>query len=249
MRCTKINDLLYLKPDELTSEEIKAVQAHIRDCKSCAKEFSEIMKANEFISKLKNAEPLLTGETDFTNEVMRNIANAESFTTENIFNTIIDRLTDFFTITAVRATAVSLILILVSIFTIQQYAVFNSVSSLEDKLAVTNVSVTAVQAGFNDVKVFKLAADLIGMINGDQFYTEITGNLALTNKTKLNEFLSLYSDLQHYKTLYSREIEEKYPELNSFLGKKLSLEELSDFVKKNENLIKEFSRKIPAGGK
>jgi hypothetical protein len=149
----------------------------------------------------------------------------------------------------VRATAVTIILVLVSTFLIQQYSVFNSVSNLENKLAVRNRSSLTTQAGFNEPKVLKLTSDFFGLLKGDRFYAELSGNWILTNKSKLNEFLNLYSNLQQYKTLYSKELEENYPELSVFLTKQLSVEGLQDFVKKNESLIKEFSRKLPAGDK
>ena len=249
MRCRKINDLLYLKPEELTSDELNSVKAHISECRLCSKEFAEITLTNEFIARLSGSQPFLTNETDFIDEIMQRIEQAEPLPARSFLNDILDKFSHFFLHTAVRATAAAIILILVSTFLFQQYTVFNSVSTLEDKLAVENGNSTATQAGFNEIKVLKLAADFLELIKGNQIYAEFTGGWILTNKTKLNEFLTLYSDLQNYRSLYSREIEEQYPELNTFLGKKLSIEELQEFVKKNEKLIKELGRKLPAGGK
>jgi hypothetical protein len=249
MRCGKINELLYLRADELSAEELKSVKSHISKCELCSKEFADITKTNEFIAYIRNTEPFLVNEAEFTDEIMQMIESKEPMPLNSFFAETLDRFSNFFRNTVVRATAVTIVLIIVSTFFIQQYFVFNSVSSLEYKLAVKNSSLTTTEAGFNELKVLKLAVDFVALIKGNRAYAEFTGDWILTNKAKLNEFLSLYSDLQHYKSLYSKEIEEKYPELNSFLEKKLNIEELQDFVKKNESLIKELSRKIPAGGK
>ncbi len=249
MKCRKINELLYLKPDELTAAELKAIKIHIAECEFCTNEFSAVSKTNEFIAGLSKVHPFLTNEVEFTDEVMQRIEQSDAFYSESFINDIIDKFSRFFLNAAVRATAVTLILILVSTFLFQQYKVFSSITTLENSLAVKNGSFSITQAGFSEVKVLKLASDFLEFFKGNQIYAEFTGGWILTNKTKLNEFLALYSDLQNYRSLYTKEIEKLYPDLNSFLGKKLSIEELQEFIKKNENLLKELGRKLPAGGK
>lgn len=250
MKCRDINKLMYLKEEELSRRELAEIKQHIAACPACAKEYSEIEKAGLIIEKIKNTSPLLTDEAGFTNSVMEQIESKVYTPESSFFGNILDKVSQFFFITSVRAAAVSLILILVSTFIVQQYLVFSNVSDLENKLAVKNGSqVTAAQIGFNELKVIKLASDLYNLANGNSFYADLSRGIILADKSKLNELLTLYSQMQNYKNLYSKEIEENYPELNTFLGKELSIESLQEFVKKNENLLKELSRKIPAGGK
>jgi hypothetical protein len=250
MNCREIKNLIYLKDAELKPEERESVAKHLESCPACAREYSEIMKSTLIIDKLKNTVPFLTNETEFTDSVMEQINNNSLSTNRSVIDNILGKISHFFMITSVRAAAVSVILILVTTFLVQQYLVFSSVSNLEAKLAVNNIpGQTTSQAGFNELKAVKLIADFYNLIKGERFYADLSKGMILADKGKLNEFLTLYSGLQNYKNLYSKEIEEKYPELNSFLSSKLSIEELQDFVKKNENLIKELSRKLPAGGK
>jgi hypothetical protein len=250
MKCSDINNLIYLKQGEMSSDERVELKKHLEACPACAKEYYQTAETNLFIEKIKNSSPLLTNESEFTDSVMEQI-NETAFQPESSFReNILDKVSRFFMIASVRAAAVSTILIIVFTFLIQQYSLSKNVSALENTLALVNRSqATSAQIGFNEFKVIKLASDLVDLADGKSFYADLSGNLILADKAKLNELLSLYSELRNYKNHYSKEIEEKYPELNSFLEKELSIDGLQKFVKKNENLIKELSRKIPAGGK
>jgi hypothetical protein len=250
MKCSDINNLIYLKEEELSPDEFTALMKHLEECPSCAKEFSENAQSALLIDRIKRSSPLLADEVLFTDSVMEQIDNKVLSPEISFPGSILDRVSQFFLIPLVRAAAVSVILILVSTFIVQQYLVFHNVSDLENKLAINNgTQFTAAQIGFNGLKGVKLASDLYNLVNGSSFYADLSRGMILADKSKINELLTLYSRMQSYKRLYSKEIEEKYPELNTFLGKELSIEGLQEFVKKNENLIRELSRKIPAGGK
>jgi len=249
MKCTEINELLYLKEDELTTEELARVMEHISHCTDCAKEYETIKKANLFVKAAGDTVPFLTNEIEFTNDIMNAVDNLTEYK-ESFFASLIDRLASAFINKAVRAGAFAIILLLVTTFLFQQYLVFSNVSALENKLALTgSESVNTAGTGFSELKVIKLAAGLVNLVKGEQLYADLSGRMILADKSRLNELLTLYSDLQNYRNQYSDELREKYPELNGFLSKKLSIEELQEFVKKNENMIKELSRNIPAGGK
>ena len=247
MNCRDINNYIFLKEDELTANELAELKKHIAVCPSCAKGFSEAARTNELIGRLKTAEPFLTEGVLFTSSVMEAIDKPG---TNSFISDMLDKVSLLFIRTAVRAAAVSAIIIIVSTFLVQQYSLFSNVSNLENKLAISSIAPAAqAQMGYGELKAIKLAVDFYELFKGEKLYAGFSKNLILADKEKLNEFLNLYSDLQNYRNLYDSEIKEKYPELNSFLEKKLSIEELQDFVKKNENLIKELSRKLPAGGK
>jgi hypothetical protein len=250
MNCSEINDLLYLKEDELTPQELAAVNKHLAICTKCAEDFAGIIKANSFISRIKESAPFLSNEEEFTNSIIASIESSAHPENQPAFSRFLDKVSLLFLNSAVRAAAFSLIILIVSTFLVQQYLVFSNVSTLENKIAFTGTAqLNNASAGFNEFKIIKLTSELFNLISGDKFYADLSGKLILADKSKLNELLNLYSGLQNYRNLYSREIKEKYPGLNDFLEKKLSIEELQEFVKKNENMIKELSRKIPAGGK
>lgn len=250
MKCPEINNLLYLKEDELTPQELAAVKEHLALCAKCTGDFAGIMKSNEIVSRVKESSPFLSNEEEFTNSVMASIEEKVKPEVQPVFDRLLDKVSLIFLNSAVRAAAFSTIILIVSTFLVQQYLVFRNVSNLETKIAFTGTTqLNNASAGFNELKVIKLTAGLINLINGDKLYADLSGKLILADKSKLNELLTLYSDLQNYRNLYAGDIKEKYPELNEFLGKKLSIEELQEFVKKNENMIKELSRKFPAGGK
>jgi hypothetical protein len=250
MKCSEINNLLYLKDDELSPLELEEAKEHLAYCTKCAEEFARITKTYELVSKVKESSPFLCNEEEFTNSVMTSIEGRIQPDVQSFTNRLLDKVSLIFLNSAVRAAAFSIIILIVSTFLVQQYLVFRNVSNLENKIAFTGTTqLNNASAGFNELKVIKLTAGLISLIKGDELYADLSGRLILADKSKLNELLTLYSDLQNYRKLYAKDIEEKYPELNEFLEKKLSIEDLQEFVMKNEKMIKELSRKIPAGGK
>jgi len=245
MNCGRINKLIYLKETELTSGEIEAVKKHLSCCPECLKEYSDYQKTDAFISALRNSTPALSDEAGFTSAVMERIESAADTAKGSFINAMLDKIEEFFLLFYVRVVSVSFIFLIASTFLLQQYQLLNNVSVLENRMAETSFAF----AGSNEMNIIKFASDVYAFIKGDSLYAGLSKNIILTDKTKLDEMLNIYNELQNYRSLYRKEIEEKYPALNSFLNKKLTIEGLQKFVKENEILIKELSRNIPAGGK
>ena len=250
MKCADINDLLYLKDDELSPEERDQVKAHLLECRLCAAEYIEIKKAGAAVDLILNREPFLIYEEEFTGAVIEKIEKTYLNNKTTSLSKFLDYTAHFFGSTGARAASAAVIIILISTFLIQQYFVLSSVETLENKIAITaQPKSVAAGAGFSGLEGLKTISGLYGLIEGNRFYAEFPGGMIIADKSKLDRLLSIYGELMNYKHLYSKEIEREFPELNSFTGRKLSVEELQDFIKKNENAIKEFSRKFPAGGK
>lgn len=250
MNCGRIKNLLYLKDDELAPARKSDVENHLSRCPSCRKEMETIIKSGALIDRIRNYAPPLEDEISFTESVMNSINSVPQKKINTRFSQYIDKVSLFFMNSAVRAAAVSVILLLISTFVLQQYFLLNTVSRLEVNIsAAKENSYNEASIGISQIKLVKLAAGLYNLAGGNKFYADLPKGFILADKSRLNEFLSLYSSLQQYKKEVPEEIKIKYPGLSAFLEGDLTIEKLQEFVKKNENLIKEFSRLNPAGGK
>lgn len=250
MNCNKIKDLIYLKEDELTGKESNLLHAHLDECNLCSAEYEENKKINSFINGIRNTVPVMENKELFADSVI-DLLEREPKRNDNTAKEKITSFIEFlFTKRLVRAAAFATILLLLSTYIIQQLLVLHYVELLENKASIA-ASAAVVNAGFvtGDADVIKTFSGLFGLLSGDHMFAEFPKGMILADKSKLNEFLSLYSTLQKYKDANPVIFREKYPELNAFLMEKLSVEGLQNFVKKNMDLIKELSRNIPAGGK
>ena len=250
MKCGRINSLLYLKEDELTPALKSEVDKHLSRCSACRNEIAAIIKSRALIDRIKDYSLPLENEISFTESVMDAINEFPAKKNISRVSIYIDKVSLFFLNSAVRAAAVSVILLIITTFLLQQYFLLSTVSELETRIASDRDNTYAeASIGISQVKLVKLAAELYNFAGGDKFYADLPKGLILADKSRLNEFLSIYSSLQQYKKELPEEIKIKYPGVSTLLEGELTIEKLQEFVKKNENLIKEFSRADPAGGK
>lgn len=250
MKCGRTNKLLYLNDGELSAAEKTEVDIHLSHCSQCREEKERIIKCGIIVERLRNSTSMPIDETAFADSVMEAVNNLPERKKVYSFSLFLDHVSVFFMNSAVRAAAVSIILLLITTFLFQQYLLLSNVSELEGKLAlVKENSLTEASIGLSEVKIARLASDLYNLAGGDKMYADLPRGLILADKSKLNELLSLYSILQQYKGALPSELEAKYPGLSEILEGELSIEKLQEFAKKNKNIIKEFSRLNPAGGK
>ena len=249
MKCRELKTYVYLKEDEISPSVWAEINKHLDNCSECSNEFSFITKTSEVIDKIRVYEPIIPDELHFADSVMNKIELLEKPAEITMLNKFINSFLDFFLLPSVRTAAVSVIIFIFSMYLFQQYFVFRNVSSLEKSIAIEHVSVPHESiAGFNNNKVISAAAELIDFVKGNRLYSDLSSDIIIADKSKINDLLSIYGDLLRYKNLYPDEIEKKYPELNSFLNQKLTLENMQDFLNKNKNMLNDISRKFPAGG-
>jgi len=237
MTCKELQHLLYsARIEDFDPAEREFLKKHLAECEACKTIFQEILKADQILASIKKTTPLIRNEHALTDSILASITNKRAEKT----NTFFGRLSDMFSIQAVRFACSIVILLCGMTYVLIEYNDMKKIVILEQRLGI--------QHDFNRASVVLPGVNIPGFLydyyelfNGSKTYIELTNKLILMKKEDLQVLLNGYKELDEA----SRKRLDKMQ--NQFLKDgylKLSSMEKNEEVEKLRNEIERLKKEL-----
>lgn len=133
MKCPEYKKWIYLNNiDELLDWEKIRLDEHLQTCSSCRQLFDNNETGKRFIQKLNKVEPLLTYPDKLTSDIMIAINEKGTYADVKIK---LNMLLDFIISYKVRILAFSIVIVLISLFSYQQFHIIYKLDRMERQIA------------------------------------------------------------------------------------------------------------------
>ena len=192
MTCKKYQHILYtVKIEDLDFAKKDFLKKHLAECNACKTIFDEVSKADRILTKIKETAPRTRNEQALTDSILASIVNRERAEKNNTF---LDRLSDVFSIQAVRFACCAIILFCGLTYSFMEYNDMIKIVGLEQRLGIQRdfSQASLVLPGIN---VPGFLYDYYELSNGSKTYIELTNKLILMKKEDLQALLNGYKTL------------------------------------------------------
>jgi hypothetical protein len=132
MDCKKTEKYIFLKPDELTLQQVEELKLHLSFCEKCRETISANHEFRLSIAKLKEQEPVLFDPQLFTAQILAKIneKGIKSYSIQHAINSFVD----WFLLPALKPTLVAVSIFLILLLSYQQATDQFEINSLEMKM-------------------------------------------------------------------------------------------------------------------
>ncbi|MCX6152503.1 MAG: hypothetical protein NTX22_18400 [Ignavibacteriales bacterium] len=248
MNCESVNKIIYLKSEELSRSESRTLYNHLSVCNFCRIERHKFEAANEIITKLKKVEPAFENPTLCEDIIIERIQQIKKDIPESIFNKLFNKLADFFEISFVRYSLISVLLIAFSLFFYEEATTVIDISRLEESTAVNfNNEITAGGIFEDQTKMLNTISELCKLFTSKRNIAKLTDDWIVMNKAELRSFLQLNSKLNAIKTTLPSNFNVKYPLLAKYINMELSDKQVEEFINQKDEIIVELNKFLKEG--
>lgn len=197
MNCKQIEKLLFSKRrDELTPAENNLIEKHILSCRGCKSNYELIQKAESVLIKMKLQQPFLDNEEFLVNSIMREVKRRPSDLKYEKEITFFGRVVLFVSQKTVRYALTSVLLIMVSLYMLEEYSAVKEITQLENQLNNTaQVSNRKAEIISFDNDILKFFYDSYKFVRGNSSYVKLSKDWLLVNKEDLKNLLFDYEKL------------------------------------------------------
>ena len=207
MTCEELQQLLYLtRTEDLDPAEREFLKRHLADCEDCKTIFQEVSKANLILGKIKKVIPRIRNEQTLTDSILAAIVNKRQV--EKI-NTILDRLSDVFSIQVVRFACCAIILFCGMMYLFMEYNDTKEIVSLEHRLGLQH-NFNRASITLPGVNVPDFLYDFYELSNGSKAYIELTNKLILMKKEDIQLLLNNYKTLDEASRKRLDEMQDRF---------------------------------------
>jgi hypothetical protein len=244
MNCSEFRKTMYLREDELTAREMRLLERHRSECEACAAEYRAAQSVTKTVNVLRRNTPKLDDPLVIANIVAGEIAAlGESGQNER---RAFDALVAWLAIPQVRVIFASLLICIVTAFVIEYSFAYVQVHGLENSLARDN----AIQTLSDEEASIKgnpadALSDLTQFVAGRQSFLSVSGDLVIVNKSSIEKYILLFSELQSNAARLSPDFLAAHPRLSRLLTSKREPARLDTLLKERESLIRELNELIP----
>jgi hypothetical protein len=192
MTCKELQQLLYsARIENFDPAEREFLKKHLAECEACKTIFQEILKADQILDSIKKATPRIRNEQALKDSILAAIVNKKQVEKTNTF---FERLSDVFSMQAVRFACCAVILFCGMMYLFMEYTDTKEIVSLEQRLSLQhNFSRASIALPGVDVPDFLY--DFYELSNGSKAYIELTNKLILMKKEDLQALLNGYKTL------------------------------------------------------
>ncbi len=205
MNCKAIEDLIYLKPDELETNEAKALEQHLMECESCRANYNKQVRINKMISNLSKFEP----QIDYSNEIEGKLP-AKIFNKE-FRSSLLDKLTELIYLPALRFSMIALLFLISGFYLYEEGKTVISISLLEKNNEQYASQKLYGGYSFDENDLTKYFPDVISFLSGKQDFTQISDDVLVINKKGLADLISYSMFLNEIKSSIPKGFRQKYP--------------------------------------
>jgi len=207
MKCKAIEDLIYLKPDELEMNEAKALEQHLMECETCRANYNKQVGINKLISNLSKFEP----QIDYSNEIEVKLP-AKIFKME-FRSSLLDKLAELIYMPALRFSMIAMLFIISGFYIYEEGKTVISISLLEknNQQYVSQKLYSGYSLDENDLT--KYFPDVISYLSGKQDFTQISDDVLVINKKGLVNLISYSMFLNEIRSNLPKGFSQKYPDI------------------------------------
>jgi len=246
MKCKEFREKMYLKNDELETQELSDLERHRLECIDCRMEYERVASVHRITDSLKTQEPELIDPLLLTNSILSRISEdalrKHSPRSESFF----DQFVILMTAPNLRMTMAIMLFIIVGSFAIEYTSGYMYLKEYEEQIDKSyaqqeNASASLISQG----NLLNTAEHFYNIVSGKQSSVEITENWVLMDKKSFQDFLLLYDDLKDNASKLSPEFRAENPHLSKLLTTEQQSVQLDLLLKEREALIHELNRLLP----
>jgi len=243
MKCEQVENLIYLKPDELEPNELELLEQHILSCESCKLNYEKQIKGNELIHNLAKNNSVVKFPEELTRQIMNNLMGKE------IKPGWIDSLVELFFTPALRYAMIVFLFLLTAFYIYEEGKTVHSISILEAKSE--QYAQTKMYSGyrFDESRMLNLLPNVISFLSGDKNYTELSDDLILMNKNGLRDLLVYSEFLNGFKSSLPKDFRQKYPDLTKAIESGSAYKLLNQSAEQKEKILIELNKLFSKGEK
>ncbi|MBN1480746.1 zf-HC2 domain-containing protein [candidate division KSB1 bacterium] len=213
MRCKDVHKLIYLTESELSQDEKQKLEFHLKECDACRALRDSLAQNIRIIEDMKK-NPEIDDATALTNDIMYTIRHIAKFSKKrtNPFDTLLD----MFTIKPVRLALAASIVVVFTLFFVQELTVLNRLNHLEQRLAQHGApsSLTSITG---------TPKNILSLLDTKQ-------EKVIIDKELLDELLQSYGELQMTNRLLLRTLEEQAEKANITWQDGLTTDEIKSLL-------------------
>lgn len=242
MNCKEIENLIYLKPEELEPGEIKELEKHLLNCESCRLNYNRQHRVNEFVNKLAQSAPANLLEGELTTGIMSKISVKEK-------TKWIDRFIELLNAPKLRYAMVVMLFFISGYYFYEEGRTVISITNLEKRNEQFTRQVNYSGYSIDEAKIVKYFPEIISFIGGKQNYAELSDDLILMNKEGLKDLLSYSMFLENIKSSMPEEFSKKYPDLAEAIKSGAANKLFNMQGSKKEKILNELNKLFSEGDK
>lgn len=214
MRCDDIKPLLYLyREGELDDPEQQRLSEHLRECSLCRLELEQIHQMGESVCDLRMDLPEMTDPDRLQERIVREIRKKSRPPGLTSTQNWLDKILDWLSLSRVRFAMISVAVVIVAVFAIQEMMILSRINSLEQKIDSGSRNETMIAAPG--------AREMLRQLSdaGD-------ANMGLP-EDQLADLLQRYFRLQEENSILRELLEDRYPDIGRYLSEReITVEEL-----------------------
>jgi hypothetical protein len=247
MSCQSINNLIFLKDEELSKQEQNKLHNHLEVCSNCRIKRKEIEKAFGIISKLNLYEPLEDNPFILEENIMSMVE--KSVNLKPAFPELVDRIADFLYHTGIRYAMIVTLLIIFGFYFWEESIMIAGISKIEENSSKRFNKELISSGVFEDqVKLLNAVPEIYNLINGKKDFAMLSDKWIVINKRELKSVLELYNKLVSFKSQLPSEYETEYPLLAKFINRDLNEETLDQLMNQKNEILNELNKFLKDGG-
>jgi hypothetical protein len=235
---------MYLREDELTPGEILMFERHLSECEACAAEYRAAQSVAKAVNVLRRSRPTLDNPLLLTNTIAGKIeALGESSQNRR---PAFDAVVEWLAVPQIRVVFASLLFCIVTTFIIEYSFAYVQVQGLENSLSRnTSLQTPSGDRASMESNAADAVSELTQFVAGRQSFLSVSGDLVIVNKSSIEKYILLFSELQSNAARLSPEFLATHPRLARLLMLKKDPARLDSLLKERNSLIRELNELIP----
>ncbi len=244
MNCSEFRETMYLREDELTPGEILMFERHRSECGDCAAEFHAAQSITKAVNALRRSTPKLDDPLLLINTIAKKI-EVPGESSQNRRRAL-DAVVEWLAIPEVRVTFASLLICIVTAFVIEYSFAYVQVQGLENSLSRNrSLQIPSGEQASIESNAADAVSELTQFVAGRQSFLSVSGDLVILNKSSIEKYILLFSELQSNAARLSPEFLAAHPRLSRLLTSKKEPARLDSLLKERDSLIRELNELIP----
>lgn len=244
MNCSEFKETMYLREDELTPGEILMFERHISECGACAAEYRVAQSVAKAVDVLRRSTPRLDDPLLFTNTIAGRIEELGKPSQKS--RPAFDAVVEWLTVPQVRVIFASFLIFIVTAFVIEYSIAYVQVQGLENSLSRNrSLQTPSGEQASIESNAADAVSELTQFVAGRHSFFSVSGDLVILNKSSIEKYILLYSELQSNAARLSPEFLAAHPRLSRLLTSKKEPARLDSLLKERDSLIRELNELIP----
>jgi hypothetical protein len=244
MDCSEFRETMYLREDELTPGEIVMFERHRSGCGACAAEYRAAQSVTKAVSVLRRSTPRFDNPLLLTNTIAGKIEVLGKFSQNR--RGAFDAVVEWLAVPEVRIVFASFLICIVTAFAIEYSFAYVQVQGLENSISrYTLLQTSSRDQASVEGNAANAVSDLTQFVAGQQSFLSVSGDLVIVNKSSIEKYILLFSELQSNAARLSPEFLAAHPRLSRLLTSKKEPARLDSLLKERDSLIRELNELIP----